>query len=188
MTYPFVLIPLSYKLALMVYTCVLVVRGFVVEKKELQEYLENNEVDLNFDDEDVWNDQAPFEAAEECLDKVEIFRFACCSPLSTKKWIIGYTVDTINRCEESEFCVECRPSDDVYPRDSLCDECIGKCSNGRVYDVVKIHENVVECDTNYTEDKLDLKKEDDVIEISKLYFGNKKLGMYYMIDDCLSCT
>jgi hypothetical protein len=129
----------------------------------------------------------------------KIYEFPCCSSLGNK-FIFGTKIKSYHRLKTR--CDKCE-------KHTSCDKCLGMTENG-FYDVVTIFENVVEAPSEIIcfacgNDKRSkgvckfcnyetLKETCEVQEYLKLdsrldeFLSKNKIGYYYMLDDCLSCS
>lgn len=189
----------------MVFTKVLIIKGYKLSKNELKDFLKS-----------IYNEKsirskyglvdciADFnENAEKKRLLHQIFHPHCCS--TGKYYVFGVCVQTYYR-----VCVRCDKCNEF----SLCDKCIGYTSNGN-YDVENILDNFTKIDSNhickychndnrgsFTKCKFcNFKVKDngnkDVEslfdkcfndKVYKMFKKEKTLEYFYALDDCLSCT
>src|SRR5579872_3283517 len=132
----------------MVFSTVMVIRGFPITKEEMV----NNGVEFPEDEEnsslflDIEETIRDFVETPQDKKEVEVYGFPCCSKLEGKVWIVGKMVLSYERVKSSRF-------DNKYIKNcplkkcekyNMCDLCIGQTQAGW-FNVIKIFDELVEC-------------------------------------------
>ena len=159
----------------MVYTKILVIRGFVLS---LDKFAKAFGEDIKtLDDEDIFH--VIYDLIDDFKKKFphsqyEIFSYECCSKLHNKYVIFGKKIGEKKR--DRKRCKNCE-------KYSLCDKCIGYMDSGEYYPVSEILDTIYEDISRETEYDENLKK-----EMLSIFKEDGEPKTYLMLDDCLSCT